>query len=285
MILEDAVEKCLPDAVIKIIRNYKNINEIRMRENSKLALTVGNKNIICNYVTSKKDIEYSFTHFCKCSVYSYSDNIKQGFIPFDGGYRIGVCGKAVLDKKEIINISDIKSLNIRIPSGEINISTDFLENIPYQKSILIYSAPNTGKTTLLKNIASFLSSPPQNKRVVVIDCKNEIYSENLHEGRSIDFFTNYPKAIAIDLAVRNMTPQFIICDEIGLNEEIDSLIECKNSGVGLICSAHASSIEELFKRSNIKHLQKAGVFGGYIGIKQTNNTRQYSFIRQEEIKC
>ncbi len=284
MILEDAVEKCLPDEVTEIIRKYNNINEIRMRVNCNVTLTVENKNVICNYVTTKKDIEYTFTHFCKSSIYSYSDNIKQGYIPFDYGYRIGVCGKAVLEKKEVISVSDIKSLNIRIPVKEISISSEFLQNIPYQKSVLIYSAPNTGKTTLLKTITAFLSSPPQNKRVVVIDCKNELYSEQLHEGRPIDFFINYPKHTAIDLAVRNMSPQFIICDEIGLNEEIESLIECKNSGVGLICSAHANSIEELLKRNNIKHLHNAGVFGGYIGIKQINNTRQYIITKREEIK-
>ncbi len=285
MILDYAFEKCLPIAVVDIIRAYKNINEIRMRENCKLSLTVGNKNIICNYVTSKRDIEYSFTQFCKCSVYSYLDNIIQGFITFDGGYRIGVCGKAVLDKKEIINVSEIKSLNIRIPSEEITIPSDFLGNLPYEKSLLIYSAPSAGKTTLLKKIASFLGSQPYNKRVVVIDCKNEIYSAPLHQGRSIDFYTNYPKSTAIDLAVRNMSPQYIICDEIGLYEETDSLIECKNSGVSLICSAHANSTDELLKKENIKKLHKAGVFGGYIGIKPVNNTRQYTYCRQEDIKC
>ena len=285
MILDAAFEKCLPIAVVDIIRAYKNINEIRMRENCKLSLTVGNKNIICNYVTSKKDIEYSVTQFCKCSVYSYSDNITQGFIPFEGGYRIGVCGKAILDKKEIINISEIKSLNVRIPSEEITISSNFLQNLPYEKSLLIYSCPSAGKTTLLKKIASFLGSSPYNKRVVVIDCKNEIYSASLHKGCSIDFYSNYPKSIAIDLAVRNMSPQYIICDEIGLNEEVESLIECKNSGVSLICSAHANSTDELLKKDNIKKLHKAGVFGGYVGIKQVNNIRQYTYCRREDIRC
>ena len=283
MVLNDAVEKCLPIGVLENIRKYDNLNEIRMRTNCKLALTSGNKNIICNYVTTKTDIEFALTRFCKSSVYTYSESIKQGYIPFDGGYRIGVCGKAVLENKEIISISDVSSLNIRIPAKKIEIPCSFLKNLPYEKSILIYSPPNTGKTSLLKMISVFLSSSPQNQRVVVIDCKNEIYSESLHKGILVDFFTNYPKSLAIDLAVRNMSPQFIICDEIGLNEEVESLIECKNSGVGLICSAHANSLEELFAKHNILKLLNAGVFGGYIGIKQINNERQYSFTYQEDI--
>lgn len=285
MILDETLKNCLPPTVNDIIKKYNDINEIRMRENSPLSLTAGNRNIICNYVTTKNDIAFSINQFCKNSVYSYSDYIKQGFIPFDGGYRIGVCGKAVIDKNEIINIAEIKSINIRIPTKEINIPSNLLENLPYEKSLLIFSAPSLGKTTLLKKIASHLGSPPHNKRVVVVDCKNEIYSKTLHQGRTIDFFTNYPKKIAIDLAVRNMSPQFIICDEIGLNEETESLIDCRNSGVNLICSVHASSAKELLKKENIKKLHKAGVFGGYIGIKNTDGKRQYSYIGREEIEC
>ena len=285
MVLDEAVEKCLPPPIVESINKYKNVNEIRMRENSKLSLTVENRNIICDYVTSKKDITFAVNQFCKNSIYSYSEYIKQGFIPFDGGYRIGVCGKAVMDKNEIINIAEIKSINIRIPTKEINIPAAFLENLPFEKSLLIFSAPSLGKTTLLKKIASYLGSPPLNKRVVVVDCKNEIYSDVLHQGKTIDFFTNYPKKIAIDLAVRNMSPQFIICDEIGLNEETDSLIECINSGVNLICSVHASSTAELLKKDNIKKLHKTGVFGGYVGINYIDGIRRYSYIKREEIKC
>lgn len=285
MVLDEAIRKCLPVPIVEKVNKHKNVNEIRMRENSKLSLTVANSNIICDYVTSKKDITFAVNQFCKNSIYSYSEYIKQGFIPFDGGYRIGVCGKAVMDKNEIINIAEIKSINIRIPTKEINIPSVFLENLPYEKNLLIFSAPSLGKTMLLKKIASHLGSPPLNKRVVVVDCKNEIYSEILHQGRTIDFFTNYPKKIAIDLAVRNMSPQFIICDEIGLNEETDSLIDCINSGVNLICSVHASSTAELLKKDNIKKLHKTGVFGGYIGINYIDGIRRYSYIRREEIKC
>lgn len=285
MTTDSAFKKCLPAAVAQIISKHQNINEIRMRVNCPLSLTVGNKNIICNYVTTKEDIKNSLAQFCKGSVYSFSENINQGFITFDGGYRIGICGKAVLEKNEIINVSDIKSLNIRIPNRNIFIPKYFLSNLPYEKSLLIYSPPNLGKTTLLKIIATQLGSSPKNKRVVVIDCKNEIYSPTLHKGCSIDFFTNYPKSTAIDLAVRNMSPQYIICDEIGLHEDIESLIECRNSGINLICSAHASSIEELLKRDNIKKLHQAGVFDGYTGIRLNNQTREYIYCKREDIKC
>ncbi len=285
MVLDSSVEKCLPTPVIDIIRNYNTVNEIRMRKNCPLALTVGNKNLICNYVTTRSDIEYSLSRFCKNSVYSYFDFINQGYIPFDNGYRIGVCGNAVLEKNNVINISEVKSLNIRIPCEEINIPTAFLKNLPYEKSLLVFSGPNIGKTTFLKNAAALLASPPFNKRVTVIDCKNEIHSNSIHHACPIDFFTNYPKYTAIDLAIRNMSPQILICDEIGLNDEIAPLIECRNSGVALICSAHASTTEELFRRENIKKLHKANVFGGYIGITQIDNTRHYSYINREDIKC
>lgn len=284
MILDTLIEKSIPFDVLKKIREMPSLNEIRLRKDCPFCLVADGKNYVFSYVTTKKEIDQCINILCKNSVHTYYEFINQGYIPTDNGYKVGVCGKAVLEKKNIINISEITGINIRVPAQKVSISSDFLAFLPYSKGLLVYSAPNVGKTTFLKCVAAHLSLPPYNKKVCVVDCKNEIYSDTLHKKCPIDFFIGYPKYEAIEMAVRNMSPDFIICDEIGLTDDVTPLIECKNSGVSVICSAHADTLNDLVKRKNILEMQTKKTFGGYVGIKLEKTNRRYTFTDAEEIQ-
>ena len=284
MILDKQIESGLPSEVVRTIRELNTVNEIRLRKDCPFCLSIDGKNHVYKYVTTRTEIDHCINTLCKNSVHTYFDFINRGYIPLKNGYRVGVCGKAVLEKQNIINISEITGINIRIPAKSISIPSIFLENLPYSDGFLVYSAPNIGKTTFLRYVAYSLSQPPHNKKICVIDCKNEIYSEPLHKNCPIDFFTGYPKYEAIEMAIRNMSPDFIICDEIGLTDDATPLIECKNSGVSLICSAHANSIDDLIKRKNVREMQSNGTFGGYVGISAENGNRRYTFTPSEEIQ-
>lgn len=283
MILDKKTEQCLPAEIIKRLRNYPVVNEIRIRENRPVCFIVGTKNYISDYVSTKQDLDFCVSNFCKNSVHAFTEYIKKGFIPFDNGYRIGVCGTAISENDAIKYVTEINSLNIRIPNSEINIPQEFLNEIPYNKGLLIYSAANVGKTAFLKKVIVMLSAPPYNQKVAVIDCRREIFDEKLHKDKPIDFFFGYPKYPAIEIALRTMSPNIIICDEIGLNDDISPLIECKNSGVSLICTAHASSLKEVIQRPSLASLVKANVFGGFVGIKLKNNQRYFNYTSREDL--
>jgi len=282
MNIKKDIFECLPEGIKNKIIEYPYINEIRIRKNKPLCFAIGGKNYVSNYIVSEEEMQFCITKFCKNSVHKYFEDIKNGYIPYDFGYRIGVCGNAIVDKNTITNISEINCLNIRIPHDESSVDFDFLKNIPLDKGILIYSPPNYGKTTLLKQIIRLLSLPPHNKTLSVVDPKKELYSYDLHKNCPVDFFSGYPKKTAIDMAVRNMSPDIIVCDEIGLDDDTSSLIECKNSGVTLICSAHAKTLGELLQRKNIKNLHELNVFEGYIGISIKNNKRTYLYQKRED---
>lgn len=100
--------------------------------------------------------------------------------------------------------------------------------------MLIYSPPGEGKTTLLRDIASLLSSPPYLRRVAVIDSRAELFREDSFSASIADIYTGYPKAYGIELATRTMSPQFIVCDELG-TEEAKSVMEDQNCGVPACC--------------------------------------------------
>ena len=100
------------DNILKIASSYDNVSEIRIRKNQKLCITSGSKNYVHNYIVSPKELEDCVTSFCKNSIHTYHEYIIQGYIPFDYGYRIGVCGNAVCENNKIINLSDITCINI-----------------------------------------------------------------------------------------------------------------------------------------------------------------------------
>ena len=85
------------------------------------------------------------------------------------------------------------------------------------------------------------------------------------------------------MAIRTMSPEIIICDEIGIKDSPAPFIECKNSGIALICSTHAGSIDELMGRKNISTLHDAELFDGYLGIFYKNGKRTYEYLSRKEI--
>ena len=283
--LDPKLSICLPSGVVVALTKSPPAEEIRLRSGCPVTITVNNKCLILNYTVSQKEIDECVASFCKNSLHTYFDNIINGYIPFEEGYRVGVSGRAVTDNGRVINVSPYLSLNIRIPTNVPMISQDILNKPNYNGSILVYSPANSGKTTLLKLISRHISLPPYNKKVVVIDSKQEIYSNSLHKGASIDFYIGYPKYQAIDMAVRNMSPDVIICDEIGLGDDTTPLIDCANCGVSLICSAHAATFDELKNRDNIRTLLDKGIFKTLIGIQNTDGKREYTVTSVGGSKC
>ena len=284
MILDNALCSCLSENIVDIVSRYPIINEIRIRTGRPLCVTSGNTNIVTGYITTKDEVEQCIKKLCKNSVHTYTEAIKNGYIPFENGYRIGVCGTAVTDKGAIMSVSKINSLNIRIPYTKTDIPLDVLHTIPPSKSGLIYSPANYGKTTLLRSFIKHYSTPPYNKRVAVIDSKNELYSPYIHSEAAADFFSSYPKYYAIDLAIKNMSPEIIICDEIGILDDVSPFVESKSCGISLLCSAHASKLDELLKRPNIRKLHESAVFDTYIGVSISNGERNYTITKKEDVR-
>ena len=291
--LENLLVK-LPHAISDCIRTseaYKigsGINEIRIRANRHLSLTCRGKNIMLSYFVSENDISECVMMLCKNSLSSYMDAIKEGYIPFDNSVRVGVCGNAVCEGNRIVNVNGIKSLNIRIPAAVYGVGRSLYNRLyerGFNDSVVIFSPPGVGKTTLLRDISILLSrgSPP--KRVALIDSRYELCDSRVMREENIDVYSGYPKAKGIELATRTMSPEYIICDEIGY-EEADSILSVQNGGVPLIVGAHASSLERLVNSGAFAHLHKARVFDLYVNVKiALGGERKLEIISRDEIMC
>ena len=114
-------------------------------------------------------------------------------------------------------------------------------------------------------------------RVCVIDTRGELGAFWGDRSLSIDLLSGYPRALGIEIATRTMNAELILCDEIGEEREANAILSAQNCGVPFVASAHAEDVQGLLRRSGIRRLHEAGVFGAYVGIRRRPGERDFLY--------
>lgn len=275
-------------AVIRGEQTFGAISEVRIRAGRRLCLTTveGGLNRPTSLNVNNSLMAASVAALCQNSLHAHMDTIREGYIAVDGGIRVGVAGKAICEGGRLCAITDITSLCIRIPAEVGRTDSRLMEELKkngFRESILFYSPPGIGKTTVLRNLAYALAKDA-GLRVAVIDTRMELYADALAGTDNVDIYSGYPKGVAIELATRTMNPQYIVCDEIGSLDEARALLEVENAGVPLLASAHARTVEQLLCRPNIRLLHRSGVFDCYVGLSREGEVMEYRFDRREDVQ-
>lgn len=217
------------------------------------------------------------------SIYAYQEDISSGFITLRGGHRVGITGRVVLEEGHIRNIKDISGLNIRISREVPGCSKPVTQYIVHGNSIyntLLISPPLCGKTTLLRDIARFLSSGQEKGifrgvKVGVVDERSEIAAcfkgipqNNL--GPRTDVLDACPKALGMVMMLRSMSPHVIVTDEIGNQGDREAVMRVVNAGIKIITTAHGYNISEMKTRREVLELMQDKVFERYIVLSSRN---------------
>ena len=270
----------LPEKIACIFRKIpvhtaESINEIRLRVNRPISVTSLGENyfvtengsltlsdslgIICTY----ENISESFKAVCEYSVHSYQKEISQGFITIEGGNRVGICGTAVGQGK-IETVKYISGLNFRIAGQTFGCSRQLCERLFSEDpvSVLITGEPLSGKTTYLRDMCRIMG---RKHRISIVDSRSEIAScyhgiPQNDVGYFADVLDGYDKKNGIETAIRVMSPEIVVCDEIGGKDDCFAILESINSGVKFLASVHGKSIDEILKIEHLKKLLDYGIF-------------------------
>ena len=258
--------------------------EIRLRVNRPVSVACGAKTyFITNSgslsdlpcgdlcLAKRSDIEATFQRICNYSVYARQREISNGFVTLSGGHRAGICGTAVLNDKSIVNIRDITSINLRIAREHRGCAVDLYRQIKHKSGgVLICGEPCSGKTTVLRDLARLFSTDGS-AAVSLIDERGELAATvsgvPQNDVGLCDVFDGYPKSFAMEQALRTMSPQVIICDELGSPGDVSAAFKVQSCGVRLIATAHARSRKELFERAFLQKLLNSGVFSTLVFLR------------------
>lgn len=290
------LSKILPEKIFNIIDkkvNLKTVNEIRFRADKPIVICVSGKNYFLNengitssgascLYASKIAIEDIIFRASECSIYSVNEQIKKGYIVTENGIRIGIGGNVVEENGQVKTMTNFSSCNIRLPHNVRNCSLcafPFIVNENVIENTLIISPPGCGKTTFLRDFVAQLSERKLSFNVLILDERGELDCKL--DSNFYDKIAFSSKKMGFENGIRALSPDLIVTDEVGQEEDIDAILYVSTCGVKVLASTHADSMETFCKKPLFQKLIKEKVFKRYILLSKRNGPGTFEGVYNE----
>ncbi|MBQ1186750.1 MAG: Flp pilus assembly complex ATPase component TadA [Clostridia bacterium] len=261
--------------------------EIRLREGGPLCITgptsfyISADGLACTYLPScplivtGEEIKETIRRITESSLYAREQELADGYLSMKNGNRAGISGLYSGGK-----LKKATSVNIRIAREVKGCAENLITEA--EKGLLIVGPAGSGKTTLLRDLIRLLSY--SGNRVAVIDTRGELCGGGLLDiGPNTDIISGTSKAHGCEMALRTLNPQYIAFDEVGNGGELALISESFFSGVKILTTAHASSINEIKSRSVTKALLDGSI--GKLAVIESGVNGEITLKTPKEVLC
>ena len=286
--IKEELLKKLPLELSSVLQNFSfsDLREIRLRAGRCIMLYYGNETKSIGKPLNSTEVCKVFEVICQNSVYAYLNEICEGFITLSGGHRVGISGECETQGGHISNIHNFSGINIRIArefKGCARKLMPHIQNSNNIKNTILIAPPACGKTTMLRDITRIIS---ESLKVTVIDERKELGAvcsgiPQFDLGPQTDVFSKAPKSIGMLMALRALSPDVIITDEMGTKEDISAMEQALGAGCKIITSIHGYSAESI-KQSKGEFLS---MFDVLIELKKVNGIPKISKITDAKGGC
>ena len=291
-------------ALLKAHFDMDQVYEIRLRVNAPLILIYKGKEYFLtkegNFsgeetkgcFVKAEDLKETMEYVSGYSMYAFEDEIRQGFITIQGGHRVGIAGKTVLEGDRIKSVKYISYINLRLSHQIKGCASPILPYIIKNGRIchtLIISPPRCGKTTLLRDLIRQISSGSSympGVSVGVVDERSEIGGsyQGIPQndlGIRTDVLDCCPKAEGMMMLIRSMSPEVVAVDELGDYEDIHAIESVIHCGCKLFATVHGSSVEDIKRKPLMQRLVQERVFERYIVLHYQDRAGRVKAIFDE----
>lgn len=232
-------------------------------------------------IVSRDESQHVLNVISNHSIYALEEELRRGYITIAGGHRIGMTGKVVLENGQVAHLREITGYNIRVAREKLGVAEPLISYIWNGIRILntlIISPPRCGKTTILRDLTRIFSTGSMTKsmpgfKVGLIDERSEIAGcvggiPQKNIGPRTDILDGCPKAEGMMMMIRSMSPQILVADEIGRNEDVAALLEATHAGVSIITTAHGYSLDDITRRPSFSKMLQLGIFERFIVLSK-----------------
>ena len=223
--------------------------EVRVRRGKRLSYLTMKGYFCSSHTVTDEEFEQVLLSVTERSLYALTEKLVNGYLPLQGGLRIGIAGEGVMDGERVKTVKYVTSMVIRIPHQIFGVSNCVFVDKDFDQNLLIISPPAAGKTTLLRDLTRRISDVGKN--VVVLDERGEISGMNngrysLDVGANTDVLFGFPKKVAYVNALRALDPDYIVTDELSGDRDVQGILRAYHGGVRVIATMHGKDEEAFF---------------------------------------